>query len=64
MNKIITDNTKEAQLKKEKLENKKNQTFLDYCRNEKIAFTNTDKLMYNLETTKDRHYILRNFLET
>jgi hypothetical protein len=37
---------------------------LNFCRNEKIAFSDTDKMMYNLETTKDRHFVLSNFLKT
>lgn len=63
MKQSSTSDSKDAQQLKEKLENKKNQTFLDFCRNQKIAFTDTDKLMYNLETTKDRHFILSNFLK-
>ena len=43
-----TNDTKKAQLLKEKEDNKKLQTFLDFCREQAIAFTDTDKIVYSL----------------
>ena len=39
-----------------------NQTLLDYCREQGIAFTDTDKVMYNLQTSKKLHHILKDFM--
>lgn len=54
---------KEAILKKELQESTKIQTFLDFCREENIAFSEVDKLIYKLQTTKDSHTLLKNFLQ-
>jgi len=42
---------------------KKTQTLLEYCREQGIAFTDTDKVMYNLQTSKKLHYLLKQFVD-
>lgn len=34
---------------------------MEFCREQGIAFTDTDKVMYNLQTSKKLHYILKKF---
>jgi hypothetical protein len=36
---------------------------LDFCREQGIAFTDIDKVMYSLQTSKELHHILTRFLE-
>ena len=43
-------------------EDKKNQTVLDYCRQQEIAFTENDKTMYNLQSTRNLHKLYENFM--
>ena len=57
-----TSDTIQAQQERDRQENKKMKTFLDYCREQSIAFTDTDKVMYNLQQSKDLHYILDKFI--
>ena len=60
--KVKTDDTIKAQLLKEAQDNKKNQTFLEWCQEQSIAFTDTDKIMYKMQSSSDLHYILLKFL--
>ena len=46
--KASTSDTAAAMAFREAQENKKNQSFLEFCREQSIAFTDTDKVMYNL----------------
>lgn len=43
--------------------NNKTQSLLEYCREQGIAFTDTDKVMYNLQTSKKLHYLLKQFID-
>ena len=40
-------------------QDKKTQSLVEYCREQGIAFTDTDKVMYNLQTSKKLHYLLK-----
>ena len=42
--------------------NQKNQTILDFCRQQGIAFTENDKTMYNLQNSRKMHKIFENFM--
>ena len=53
-NKIQNDMKNEA--------GQKNQTILDFCREQGIAFTDNDKMMYCLQNSRKMHQMYENFM--
>lgn len=45
--KLSTADDKKAQIQRMIRDNKSNQTFLQWCQEHSLAFTDTDKVMYN-----------------
>ena len=62
--KNVSTSDPEKRAEQERKESKKFRTFLDFCREQSIAFTDTDKVMFNLKTSKDLHFLMKNFMDT